>query len=115
MVIRIINKYVELVLPLGVSEKFGYKFLISKEKWIKDKLKNIDANFIHSEFIHPIRPAKRHLTVRRSDQGWENNSWITRYSKHDWPRGSNVLVQWLPVRSEPNSRQKKPYHSKIGF
>ena len=56
MVIRIINKYVELVLPLGVSEKFGYKFLISKEKWIKDKLKNIDANFIHSEFIHPEYP-----------------------------------------------------------
>jgi len=56
LAIRIINQHVELVLPLGVSEKFGYKFLITKEKWIKDTLKKISANFINSEFIHSEYP-----------------------------------------------------------
>ena len=56
MAIRIINQHVELVLPLGVPEKFGYKFLINKEKWIKDKLKNISSNFIDPKFIHNKYP-----------------------------------------------------------
>lgn len=56
MAIRIINQHVELVLPLGISEKFGYKFLINKEKWIKDKLKNISTNFIDPKFIHSKYP-----------------------------------------------------------
>lgn len=56
MVIRIINQHVELVLPLGISEKFGYQFLINKEKWIKDKLKNISTNFIDPKFIHSKYP-----------------------------------------------------------
>ena len=39
--IRTKRHKVELVLPYGVSESLGCKFLLSKEKWIRDKLKNI--------------------------------------------------------------------------
>ena len=39
--IKIINQKVELVIPFWVPLKFGYKFLISKETWIENKLRNI--------------------------------------------------------------------------
>ena len=54
--IRIVNQHVELVLPLGVSEKLGYKFLLSKEKWIQDKLKNLSSNFIDAKLIRTEYP-----------------------------------------------------------
>jgi hypothetical protein len=56
VVIRIVNQHVELVLPLGVSEKFGYKFLLSKEKWIQDKLKNLSRNFTCAKLIRTEYP-----------------------------------------------------------
>ncbi|MSO14320.1 M48 family metallopeptidase [Rickettsiales endosymbiont of Trichoplax sp. H2] len=39
--IKIINQKVELVIPLWVPLKVGYKFLINKEEWIENKLRNI--------------------------------------------------------------------------
>ena len=38
--IRIKGEQVELVLPCGTSEETGYKFLESKEKWIRAQLKD---------------------------------------------------------------------------
>jgi predicted metal-dependent hydrolase len=40
MSIRITPKGAELVLPLRVSSEHGYKFLLSKEYWIRQKLRN---------------------------------------------------------------------------
>ena len=41
---------------------------------------------LHYNAQDDLHSQGQHLTVLRSDQGWGNNSWNTRYSEHDGPR-----------------------------
>ena len=70
---------------------------------------------LHYNAQDDLHSQGQHLTILRLDQGWGNNLWATRCSEHAGPRVSNKFVKWLPVRPKPNSRQKKPCHSKMGF
>ena len=48
---------------------------------------------LHYNAQDDLHSQGRHLTVFRSDQGWGNNSWNTRYSEHGGPRGPNGFVK----------------------